>query len=62
MRYRIIILPFLDRNHVTITSWDSQLGEASKRVRFWDMGPELTDGELWSILTILAGDVAAEAG
>jgi len=63
MRYRIIILPFLDRYHVTMTSWDSQLGESSKRVAFWDVGPEhISSFQAWAILSYVAGDLAADEG
>jgi len=60
VRYRLILLPFLDRYHVTLTSWDSQVGEASKRVLFWDIGEEdIGEPHIWSLLTFVASEIAS---
>lgn len=40
MRYRIVMLPFLGRYHVTITFWDPNGESYDKVVRFYDIGPE----------------------
>lgn len=62
MRYRLMMLPFLDRYHVTLTTWDSQIGSDSKRVQFWDVGPEeVNTARAYEILSYVAGDLAATA-
>jgi hypothetical protein len=62
MRYRLILLPFLERYHVTLTSWDSQIGDGSKRVDFWDIGPEdVGRPEIWALLAFVASEKAALA-
>jgi len=40
MRYRIIMLPFLGRYHVTITSWEPNGESMEKHTSFYDVGPE----------------------
>jgi hypothetical protein len=63
MRYRIIMLPFLGQVHITVTRWNSQLGDVSQSSESFVMEPD--DGEtehLYSILAWLAGEVASSAG
>jgi hypothetical protein len=60
MRCRLVILPFLERYHVTLTTWDSQYPQRTKRVQFWDIGPEhMSTFEVWAILSFVAGELAA---
>lgn len=61
MRYRIVMLPFLGQVHITVTEWNSQLGNVDARSNSYVMEPD--DGEtehLYSVLSWLAGEIAAD--
>jgi hypothetical protein len=63
MRYKIIVLPFLDEVHCTVTRYGEELGTPPKAARTYVMTS--FDGEpehLYSILSFLASEVAAEEG
>jgi hypothetical protein len=60
MRYKIVMLPFMGRYHVTLSWWDPSDPEAGKRCATYDVGPEDCQTEhLHSLLSFLAGEEAA---
>jgi hypothetical protein len=63
MRYRIVMLPFLGQVHITVTEWDSQLGNVSQNNRSFVCDPDDCETEhLYSVLSWLAGEIAASQG
>lgn len=62
MRYKILMIPFMDEVHITVHSFGEELGKPANRSRTYVMYPY--DGEtekLYSVLSFLASEVAAEA-
>lgn len=62
MRYKLVVIPFMGRSHVTLTSIPPPYGDAP-RVWFWDVGEEDVKhpDELYELLSYIAGDLAASA-
>jgi hypothetical protein len=63
VRYRIIMLPFMDKVMVTVTHFGEELGTPPTYKDSYTMTPEDGDTDkLWSVLSWLAGEVAATEG
>ena len=63
MRYKILLIPFLDEVHITVQAFGEELGQPANRSRTYVM--YAYDGEtdkLYSILSFLASEVAASQG
>jgi hypothetical protein len=63
MRYRIIMLPFMEQVMITVTHFGEELGSPPTFKDSYTMTAE--DGEtdkLWSVLSWLASEVAADQG
>jgi hypothetical protein len=62
MRYKILVIPFLNEVHITVQGFGEELGTPARSIRTYVMYD--FDGEtdkLYSILSFLAGEVAATA-
>jgi hypothetical protein len=60
MRYKILLIPFLDEVHITVQAFGEELGIPSHQQRTYTM--YAYDGEtekLYSVLSFLASEVAA---
>jgi hypothetical protein len=61
MRYKILLLPFLDEVHITVHAFGEELGRPASRSQSYVM--HAYDGEtekLYSVLSFLASEVAAD--
>lgn len=63
MRYKILLIPFLDEVHITVQAFGEELGRPAHRSSTYVM--YAYDGEtekLYSVLSFLASEVASSEG
>jgi hypothetical protein len=62
MRYRLVVLPFMGRYHITLVEWEPNGEEFAKHSRFYDVGPEHCDvTSLASVLQWLSWNLSKPA-